>query len=129
MTPVFAQSGGTSVLGYYLVAAFVGLSVAFVFRGPKDMREGLQLLALSFGGLILLALGLGAVNTWAPKSVQQFVGQPVTQAGLVGASIALGGFVWGVINETAKDAQGLNVFELLAWFRSGGKQPRRARKP
>lgn len=128
MTPTLASSGNYSTALYCVVAAFIGLGVAFVFGSPKDTKEAMRLLVLSLAGLLLLAIGIGAVNTWASKPWQRFVSQPVTVAGLVGLSVACGSFIWGAVRETAEDARGLNIFELMGWIKSGGKLPRR-KKP
>lgn len=124
MTPVFAQSGGTSVLGYYIFAIIAGLAVALVFRKPKGFGEALELVALSLGGLLLLMLAAGAVGVYGTKNMKALMTDPLSRAGALGVFVALGGSLWGLLRETAQDTNGMNIFEAWAWMKSGGKVPR-----
>lgn len=116
-------------MSYYLMAVLAGFAVALVFRKPRTGAEAAELLALSLGGLLLLALASGCLNTLGSAKWRTWAADPHTRAGAVGISVALGGSLWGLLRETARDAHGMNIFEAWAWVKAGGKLPRARRTP
>lgn len=112
---------------YYVVAALAGLAVALVFRKPRTWGEAGELLALSLGGLLLLALSIGYINAFGSASWRAWASDSHTRAGAVGVFMALGGTLWSLLRETITDTQGMNIFEAWTWIKSGGKPSRRSR--
>jgi hypothetical protein len=112
---------------YYLVAALAGLAVALVFRKPRTWAEAGELLALSLGGLLLLALTAGYITAFGSAKWRAWASDSNTRAGAVGVFVALGGSLWSLLRETVSDTHGMNIFEAWAWIKSGGKPPRRPR--
>jgi hypothetical protein len=106
----------------YCISALAGLAVAFAIRKPRSLGEALELLALSLGGVLLLLIGLGGVNAIGPVWLKSLAGEPLLRFGAVGVFVALGGALWGIVRQTARDAEGMNFFEVLSWAR--GKKPR-----
>lgn len=130
--PVFAlqpAGAGGKDAAYFVLALVIGLGLAFVFNSPKDKKAVRDLVFVSFGGLILYALALGAVETWGNTPLRRFCSVPRTQAAIMGAFVAIGSFIWGLVKETAEDSRGMNVLEFITWIKSGGKKlPRRLKQ-
>ncbi|MGC4043503.1 MAG: hypothetical protein QM758_06830 [Armatimonas sp.] len=113
---------------YYIIAAMAGFAVALVFRKPRTWAEAGELLSLSLGGLLLLALATGYIHTFGSAHWRAWASDSHTQAGAVGVFVALGGTLWSLLRETVSDARGMNIFEAWTWIKSGGKHPHRSRK-
>lgn len=133
MLPTFAmQSGSELPFSFYYLAALVGFSALIVMRKPKTPWDFAEMFAFGMSGLLLLALGMGWVNTYGNAAMKSLVGDSYTRAGLVGLFVAFGGslwvLIWKLLENTRAELEGMNLFEATSFLLSRGKtRPRRSR--